>query len=104
MRDIIKSHQLKLGYEFYNKMLPVDTQNLFILDSVIHEHQTRHSKYLLHIPEIQTFTLLVKCPFRHSFCTNTKSRPPGRGTGVTRIGAKLLGAALGVPVFKKSVT
>jgi len=37
-------------------MLPVDTQNLFILDSVIHEHQTRHSKYLLHIPEIQTFT------------------------------------------------
>ena len=56
VRDIIKSQQLKLSYEFYNKMLPVDTQKLFILDRDIHEHQTRHSKYLLHIPEIQTVT------------------------------------------------
>ena len=56
VQDIIKSQQLKLGYEFYNNMLPVDTQKLFILDSDIHEHQTRHSKYIFHIPEIQTVT------------------------------------------------
>ena len=36
VRDIIKSQQLKLVYDFYNNVLPTDLQNLFIFSSDIH--------------------------------------------------------------------
>ena len=36
VRDIIKSQQLKLVYDFYNNVLPTDLQNLFTFSSDIH--------------------------------------------------------------------
>ena len=57
VRDIIKSQQLKLVYEFYKNMLPIDLLSLFELDSDFHNYQTiSSSKHLLHIPEIHTVT------------------------------------------------
>ncbi len=57
VRDIIKSQQLKLGYEFYENLLPNDLQSLFIYDSDVHNYQTNSaSKHLLHVPRIHTVT------------------------------------------------
>ena len=57
VRDIIKSQQLKLVYEFYKNLLPTDLQSLFVFDSDVHDYQTnRFSKHFLHIPRIHTVT------------------------------------------------
>ena len=57
VRDIIKSQQLKLVYEFYKNLLPTDLQGLFEFDSDVHLYQTNSaSKHLLHIPRIFTAT------------------------------------------------
>ena len=53
VRDIIKSQQLKLVYEFLNNSLPTDLQHLFILSSDIHNYQLYR---LLHVPRIFTST------------------------------------------------
>ena len=55
-RDIIKSQQLKLVFDYLSGSLPDDLNVLFTLNSVVHEHDNRHSEYLLHLPEIQTTT------------------------------------------------
>ena len=55
VREIIKSQQLKLAYEFYKTQLPSNIQNLFQLDSDIHKYETNSSaKHLFHIPQIIT--------------------------------------------------
>ena len=56
VRDVIKSQQLKLIYDYHKNMLPADIHNLFVLISDVHVHDNRYAKYLLHIPEIQTAT------------------------------------------------
>ena len=57
LRDIIKSQQLKIVYEFYNNILPTNLLNLFTLDKEVHKYQTvSASKHLLHIPRIFTAT------------------------------------------------
>ena len=57
VRDIIKSQQLKLVYEFYNNLLPTDLQSLFDYDNEVHNYPTTSaSKHLLHIPRIYTTT------------------------------------------------
>ena len=57
VREIIKSQQLKLVYEFMNNALPTDLQNLFTLSSDIHNYQLNSAhKQLLHIPRIYTAT------------------------------------------------
>ena len=58
-RDVIKLHQLNVVYQFYNKVIPLDLQKLFIFNSDIHTtnlqlNSTR--KNLLHIPSIKTVT------------------------------------------------
>ena len=61
IRDIIKSQQLKLVYEFYKNLLPFNLQNLFIFDNDVHNYQTNSaSKHLLHIPRIFTATYGTK--------------------------------------------
>ena len=50
VREIIKSQQLKLSYEFYKNQLPTTIQNLFQLVKDIHTYETN----LLHIPQIHT--------------------------------------------------
>ena len=52
----LSSYQLKLIYDFHTKVLPIDLMKLFTMDSDIHDHDTRYSKYLLHIPEINSTT------------------------------------------------
>ena len=55
VRDIIKSQQLKLVFEFNNNLLPHDLMKLFKLDRDIHNYETSSSfKNLLHIPVIHT--------------------------------------------------
>jgi hypothetical protein len=59
VRDIIKSQQLKLVYEFYNNVLPTDLQNLFSSSSDIHSTNLKLKsvyKKLLFIPRIKTVT------------------------------------------------
>ena len=57
VRDIIKSQQLKLVYEFIKNDFPTDLQNLFTLSSDIHKHNLNSVyKQLLHIPRIFTVT------------------------------------------------
>ena len=57
VRDIIKSQQLKLVYEFMNNVLPSDLHNLFTLSSDIHNYNLNSVyKQLLHIPRIYTVT------------------------------------------------
>jgi len=57
IRDIIKIQQLKLVHGFYNNLLPIELQSLFVLNSDIHDHATRSvSRHLLHIPRIFTST------------------------------------------------
>ena len=68
IRDIIKSQQLKVAYEFYKNLLPTDLNNLFEFDSDIHNYPTHSaSNYLLHIPRIYTTTygnksIKYQCP------------------------------------------
>ena len=55
VRDIIKSQQLKLVYEFCNGQLPTKLQKLFRFNSDIHSYGTRSaSNRLLYIPRIST--------------------------------------------------
>ena len=57
VRDIIKSQQLKLVYEFYKNILPTDLKSLFGFDRDVHDYQTHSAfKHLLHIPRIYTAT------------------------------------------------
>ena len=56
VRDIIRSQQLKLAFDYFSGTLPIDINVLFTSNSTIHEHDNRHSQYLLHLPEIQTTT------------------------------------------------
>ena len=59
--DIIKFQQLRLVYDFYNNVLPIDLQNLFVFTSDIHTYQlTSIRKNLLHIPRIMTTTYGIK--------------------------------------------
>ena len=59
--DVIKFQQLRLVYDFYNKVLPNDLQNLFVFTSDIHTYQlTSIHKNLLHIPRILTTTYGIK--------------------------------------------
>ena len=73
VRDIIKYHQLKLVYDFYNNLLPADLSEMFILDRSIHSHETvSHANNLLHIPRIHTVTygtnsLRYSCPILWNF-------------------------------------
>lgn len=68
VREIIMSQQLKLAYEFYKNKLPSNIQNLFRLDSNIHNYETNSSaKHLFHIPQIITTSygnksLKYRCP------------------------------------------
>ena len=68
VRDIIKSQQLKLAFEFYKNLLPTNIQGLFKLDRDIHHYGTNSSvKHLMHIPEIHTSTygnksIKYRCP------------------------------------------
>ena len=55
IREIIKAQQLKLMFEFYNKLLPTDLLNLFRFNTDVHNYLTiSASKPLLHIPRIYT--------------------------------------------------
>ena len=55
VREIIKSQQLKLSYEFYKNLLPTDIQNLFQLVKDIHYYETNSAtRNLWHIPQIHT--------------------------------------------------
>ena len=59
VRDVIKSQQLKLAYEFFINTLPSDLQNLFKLSSDSHTTQMKlNSAYKKHfyIPQIKTVT------------------------------------------------
>ena len=73
VRDIIKFHQLKLVYGFYNNLLPTELQNLFVLDSDVHNYETRSATHhLLHIPRINTSSFGNKsikytCPISWNF-------------------------------------
>jgi hypothetical protein len=57
VRDIIKSQQLKLVFEFHKNTLPTDLLNMFELNSDFHNYETISSfKHFLHIPKICTVT------------------------------------------------
>ena len=61
VRDVIKFQQLRLVYDFYNNVLPIDLQDLFVFTSDIHTYQlTSFHKNLLHIPRIMTTTYGIK--------------------------------------------
>ena len=63
VRDVIKSQQLKLVYEFYCNKLPDDLMSLFKLNSDVHTtNLTLNSVHnnLLHIPTINTQTYGIK--------------------------------------------
>ena len=53
--DVIKIEQLKLAFQFKQKMLPTDIQNLFKLNSEVSSHNTRNvCNEGLFIPRIYT--------------------------------------------------
>ena len=55
LEDIIKIEQLKLVFDFKNKNLPNDLQNLFQYNNEIHTHVTRNVKNEgLYVPQINT--------------------------------------------------
>ena len=59
VREIIKSQQLKLVYDFCNNILPSDLQDLFIFSGDVHTtglELNSFRKRLLHIPRIKTVT------------------------------------------------
>ena len=59
VREIIKTNQLKVVYDFYQKKLPDDLMSLFILSSNIHStNQALNSAInnLIHIPSFDTVT------------------------------------------------
>ena len=57
VQDIAKSQQLKLVYEFFDKVLPDDLQTLFDHTRDIHNVELNSfPKHLLHIPSIKTAT------------------------------------------------
>ena len=53
VRDVVKLHQLKLGYEFLTNTLPTDFQKLFKFCSEFHDYETNS---LFHVPSISTST------------------------------------------------
>ena len=57
VREVIKSHQLKVAYDFHDKSLPDDLMDLFRLSTNVHTtNQTLNSALnnLIHIPKIKT--------------------------------------------------
>ena len=61
VREIIKSQQLKLAYEFYKNNLPTDLKQIFEFDRNIHNYETiSASRDLLHVPRIYTVTYGIK--------------------------------------------
>ena len=59
VRDVIKTQQLKVVYDFHDKCLPDDLMDLFKLSSKVHKtNQILNSALnnLLHIPKIKTVT------------------------------------------------
>ena len=68
VRDIIKSQQLKLVFEFRKNLLPIELQKLFKLASDVHHYDTiSASNHLLHIAGILTSTygrnsIKFQCP------------------------------------------
>ena len=59
VREIIKTNQLKVVYDFYQKKLPDDLMSLFILSSNVHStNQVLNSAInnLIHIPSFDTIT------------------------------------------------
>ena len=75
-RDIIRSQQLKLVYNFKNQDLPDDLSNLFDLVSDKHAHQTRSAvNNSLYIPKIKTSnyglkSLKYQCPTQWNLLKN----------------------------------
>ena len=55
VREIIKTQQLKLGYEFLNSTLPTDLQNIFTLSSNVHNYQL-----IVHLKIYFTFQELIQ--------------------------------------------
>ena len=78
VRDIIKSQQLRIAYDFYTNSLPSDLQKLFQLDSDVHNYETNSSvKHLIHIPQINTVTygnksIKYHCPILWNFTIKNK--------------------------------
>ena len=68
VRDIIKSQQLKLVFEFCNNLLPIELENTFKFVSNVHNYNTiSASNNLLYIPRIFTSTygrksIKFRCP------------------------------------------
>ena len=59
VRDVIKTQQLKVAYDFHDKSLPDDLMGLFRLSTNVHTtNQTLNSALnnLIHIPKIKTVT------------------------------------------------
>ena len=61
VRDIIKSRRLKLVYEFYKNILPIELHSLLEFNTDVHDYQTNSVfKQLLHIPSFYTTTYGIK--------------------------------------------
>ena len=59
VREVIKTNQLKVVYDFYDKKLPDDLMSLFVLSSNVHStNQVLNSAInnLIHIPAFDTVT------------------------------------------------
>ena len=59
VREVIKTNQLKVVYDFYDKKLPDDLMSLFVLSSNVHAtNQALNSaiNHLIHIPSFDTIT------------------------------------------------
>ena len=58
VKDLIKLHQLKLVFEFYEQVIPTDLQNLFTFSRDMHTILVLRSagKNFLYIPAIKTST------------------------------------------------
>ena len=59
VREVIKTNQLKIVYDFFDKKLPDDLMSLFILSSNVHStNQALNSAInnLIHIPSFDTVT------------------------------------------------
>ena len=59
VKDLIKLHQLKLVFEFYEQVIPTDLQNLFTFSRDIHTTNLvlrSARKNFLYIPAIKTST------------------------------------------------
>ena len=73
-RDVIKSQRLKLVYEYYDKSLSIDLQNLFPLSSEVHPTnlELNSARKMLHIPTINTTYGIKSNKFRCAELWNEK--------------------------------